>query len=85
MFPLAGGVCFAGCIILATYKRLVGSNKTCASTESNEEKCNKSPKIIRLPCSFKEKITFEMLNDPKHPQYIGHLVNFGEGGKEYNL
>jgi hypothetical protein len=77
MFPFAGGVCFTGCIILATYNRLVGSNKT---EGSNEEKFDKSPKIVRLPYSFK-KITFEMLNDPEHPEYIGHLVNCGDGGK----
>ena len=82
MFPFAGGVCFTGCIILATYNRLVGSNKT---GESNEEKYDKSPKIVRVPSYANKEITFEALNDPKHPQYIGYLLNFGKGGAEYNL
>ena len=85
MFPLAGGVCFTGCIILATYNRLVGFNKT---SELNEEKCNKTRenngKIVRIPYPV-EEITESMLNNPNDPKYIGHLFNFGKGGAEYNL
>jgi hypothetical protein len=82
---LLGGFCFVGGMLFTSYINSGSSNKTGGS---NEEKCDKTQDngiIVRVPSYADKEMTFEALNDPKHPQYIGHLLNFGKGGAEYNL
>ena len=81
---LLGGLCFIGGMLFANHI-IPGSNKTKKSNEEEYDETHEdNGKIVRIPYSA-EEITFEMLNNPKHPKYIGHLLISAETGAQYNL
>jgi len=77
--------CFTGSILLIAYRVSVSSEKKVESSKADcDETQENTCKIIRISYAVKN-ITFEMMNDPKHRNYIGHLLKIGKGGSEYNL
>jgi hypothetical protein len=76
--------CFTGSILLIAYRALGSSEKKVESSKANcDEIPENTSKIVRISCAA-EKMTFERLNNPKHPQYIDITLKNGNGN-QYNL